>query len=100
MKNRDFENIISIIVGVGMMVVFFVLTIIFGVLLRLSVEDSQTFNEALITMERIRHQLGMKIATIFIIVDLIIVITIIIYWLYIYKKNKRQGKNLTDSHLQ
>ena len=100
MKNSNFENTISIIIGVGMMVVFFVLTTIFGVVLRLAAEDSQNFNEALMTIEKIRHQLGMKIATIFIIVDLIIVITIIVYWLYIYKKNKRQNKNLTDSHLQ
>ena len=100
MKNSNFENTISIIIGVGMMVVFFVLTTIFGVVLRLAAEDSQNFNEALMTIEKIRHQLGMKIATIFIIVDLIIVITIIVYWLYIYKKNKRQGKNLMDSHPQ
>lgn len=83
-KHNYFENIIGIVVGIGLIVVSFVLSILFGLLLQLSMENSQKFNETIMMINEFRSQLSKGIVIIFTIVFVIITIK----WSYILIKHK------------
>ena len=83
-KHNYFENIIGIVVRIGLIVVSFVLSILFGLLLQLSMENSQKFNETIMMINEFRSQLSKGIVIIFTIVFVIIIIK----WSYILIKHK------------
>lgn len=94
MKNSNLENLMIAIVSLIMIIVFFVLSVLFGVLLQLSVENPQKFKEIIMTVDGIRYQLSKGLAIFAIVVGLVIWL----YMLFKYKKlknnEKKSNKNL------
>jgi len=84
MKNSNFENLIGAIVCLIMIIVFFVLSVLFGLLLQLSAENPQKFKEIIMMTSEFRLQLSKWM----VIISVIILVIIIINWSYILIKHK------------
>lgn len=88
-KNSIFENLIRAITSLIMMIVFFVLSILFGLLLQLSAENPQKFKEIIMMTGEFRLQLSKWM----VIISVIILVIIIINWSYILIKHKKLKSN-------
>lgn len=95
MKNSNLENLMRAIVGLIMIIVFFVLSVLFGLLLQLSAENPQKFKEIIVTVDGIRYQLSKGLAIFAITVGLVIWL----YMLFKYKKLKNNEKK-SDERLE
>lgn len=97
MKNSNLENLMRVIVSLIMIIVFFVLSILFGLLLQLSAENPQKFKEIIMTVDGIRYQLSKGLA-IFSIGIALVIWLYMLYMLFKYKKlknnEKKSNKNL------
>lgn len=89
MKNSNLENLMRTIISLIMIIVFFVLSVLFGLLLRLSTENPQKFKEIIMTVDGIRYQLSKGLAIFVIVIALVILIGSWSYMLFKYKKLKK-----------
>lgn len=98
MKNSNLENLMRAIVGLIMIIVFFVLSVLFGLLLQLSAENPQKFKEIIMTVDGIRYQLSKGLA-IFSIAIALVIWLYMLYMLFKYKKLKNNEKK-SDERLE
>lgn len=98
MKNSNLENLMRAIVGLIMIIVFFVLSVLFGLLLQLSAENPQKFKEIIMTVDGITYQLSKGLAIFAIAVGLVIWLYML-YMLFKYKKLKNNEKK-SDERLE